>query len=64
MSCPICAKKFQRLKPHLRSKRGCSESIDFEMFIVSFDAFDRDFKKERRNRMIEKESLKLQRQII
>ena len=45
MECPICRKKFQRLRPHLKSKKDCSALVDFESFNASFERFDKDFKK-------------------
>ena len=45
MQCPICGKKFQRLRPHLKNKKECSAFIDFEAFNSSFEAFDKDMKK-------------------
>ena len=45
MQCPICLKKFQRLKPHLRSKKECSSIIDFTAFCESFELFDTNMKK-------------------
>ena len=45
MQCPVCAKKYQRLKPHLMNKRECSSFIDLNAFNRSFEIFDKDLKK-------------------
>ena len=45
MLCPVCNKKFQRLRPHLKNKRECNSLIDFEAFEKSFNGFDSNLKK-------------------
>jgi hypothetical protein len=65
MECPICLKRFQRLRPHLKTKKLCSSLIDFEAFNEGFEKFDSNLKKakerekkaEIRKRHIESEDL-------
>ena len=45
MECPICTKKFQRLRPHLKNKKNCSKFVDHDSFNASFEKFDKDCKK-------------------
>ena len=45
MNCPICSIQFQRLKPHLKNKKGCSSLIDFEVFSKSIKNIDKILKK-------------------